>query len=121
MPVHTKRCWQVSDVDDEGDLVDKLTRHSWTLCTGFRHRGYLFLCDDFTESSAGEWAVVKEETLLQVETITFGWMTKDPVRALSYVRDAVTGRYDQPVWPYGSIHRRQIHTTGEHGTCPLCA
>lgn len=60
--MHTRRCWCVSPAASTNELAERLSRHTWTLCTGFvveEHPTYLFLNDSTHEDGAGEWAVVK--------------------------------------------------------------
>src|SRR6266571_4231859 len=57
---HDKRRWYLSEVESPVALAEKLTRHTWTLCTGFYVRGfenYLFLNDATHEDGALEIGV----------------------------------------------------------------
>ena len=100
----------IRELDDAGELVDKLLNYSWTLCTAFRLGHLLFINDATSEDGAGEWAVVIHEPQegcecvahehdgcsncahgrcpvlsgVQIESITFGWID-DPVHALDLV------------------------------------
>ena len=56
---HKKRVWCVSPVGSAEELAEKITQHSWTLCTGFQIDGYLFLNYATSEDGAQEYAVVK--------------------------------------------------------------
>ena len=55
--LHQKRIFGVGDIEGIEELAEKLTETTWTLCTGFRFQGLLFLNDSFTEDSAQEYAV----------------------------------------------------------------
>lgn len=120
--MHERRTWCVGNVNDAQELADKLTGHTWTLCTGFRHRGYLYLNDSTSEDGAQEYGVVKEakdagDSFLQVESITFGWC--DKARALDYIERISAGEYD------GSSFARKVNPRIEtpklHSRCHLCA
>lgn len=91
MPCNDRRRWNVGNVATAEELAEKLSgdNHTWTLCTGFRHGGFLFLNDSFSEDGAAEWAVVRESDLRQVESITFGWCTE--AEALRYIRGVLAG------------------------------
>jgi hypothetical protein len=91
--VHTHRVFCVGDVEDDVELAKKLTEHTWTLCTGFRHKGYLYLNDSFGEDGAAEYAIVREKDRVQVESITFGWCKLD--QALQYIRDISADVYQE--------------------------
>ena len=69
---HDRRTWCVSPVETPEELAEKLTEHSWCICTGFEIQGYLFLNDATSEDGAQEYAVVRRPTkdgepFLQVE------------------------------------------------------
>ncbi len=108
-----KRRWQVADINDAAELARKLTEHSWTLCTGFRHRGFLFLNDSTCEDAPAEFCVVREADSRQVETITVGWCSAH--RALSLITELTEGRLED----HGQFSVR-IETPDEHGRCSLC-
>lgn len=118
--MHQKRRWYVQPVSSAEDLAEKLTEHSWTLCTGFHLGGYLFLNDATSENGAQEYAVLKplsEGGHVQVESITFSWCTRD--QALELIREVLAGKFDAeaafgPVFP-------ALDTPEAHGRCPLCA
>ncbi len=115
MPMHDQRVWSVADAKDAETLAHDL-KHTWTLCTGFRLGGYLFLNDSTSEDAIQEYAVVRERDLVQIESITFGWCS--PEKALEYVRDAIAGKFDDG--KYGRIDKRQIESPARH-SCGLCA
>ncbi len=115
--LHKHRVWCVANATDATTLAHNL-KLVWTLCTGFRLSGYLFLNDSTSEDAVQEYAVVREQDLKQVESITFGWCS--PENALLYVQEAIAGKYDdQRVGR--SLTRDQIQAPEPHGTCGLCA
>jgi hypothetical protein len=50
--LHEHRRFGLITVQRVGDLVEHLTEHTWTLCTGFSLEGLLFLNDSFSEDGA---------------------------------------------------------------------
>lgn len=56
--IHHHRIFCVTAVDSLDELVEKLTQHTWTLYTGFRHGNFLLLNDAFSEDGAQEYAVI---------------------------------------------------------------
>lgn len=88
-----KRVHHVADVPSVEDLAEKLTAHTWTLCTGFRlavgDQALLFLNDSTSEDGAQEYAVFAPDGR-QLETITFGWC--DRGRAVELIRQVLAGR-----------------------------
>lgn len=116
---HRRRRWQVSLVDSAEELTDKLTRFTWTPCTGFQVRGspYLFLNDATSPDGAQEWAIVlgEGEAFPQVESITFSWC--QPFEAREYVAKALAGRY---AYLYDLIDPKQVETPDPHGSCRHC-
>ncbi len=117
MPFHDYRRWKYEDVSDMEDLAKRLTSHIVTLCTGYRHRGYFYLNDAIHEEGAGEYAIVRESDLRQVESITFSWCTVE--QALGYIQEVSSGTYDGE--NYGSISNTQVLPAAEHRGCPLCS
>ncbi len=112
--LHAKRRFHIADVESVDDLCEKLTKHTWTLCTGFRLRAegqtLLFLNDSTSEDGAQEYAVFAGEC--QVESITFGWCT--PERAGELVRQVLDGQ----VVDMGST-KLQLDDSSSH-VCQLC-
>lgn len=58
--MHRRRRWCVGPITTAEELAEKLTKHTWTLCTGFyvaSHPHYLFLNDATHEDVDGgeEW------------------------------------------------------------------
>ena len=84
---HGKRAFSVASVETAEELAEKLTNHSWCLCVGFRHGDLLFLNDSLSEDGAAEFAVVQEDTKVQIESITFGWCSEE--EALAYIEKLV--------------------------------
>lgn len=112
--IHEKRKFYIGDIDTAEELAEKLTQHTWTLCTGFRFKGYLFLNDAFNEDGAAEFAVVREDSGIQVESITFGWC--DEVKGLEHIKlitDIADGDMD-----YGTV---KVRKHGSSDYCRLCA
>lgn len=114
MAMHKDRFWSVSSPRDEHELARDLTEGLWTLCTGFRYGGYLYLNDSTSEDAMQEYAVVRERDLVQVESITVTRMTMD--RALEFIR----GTKEVPGFNYGKIELKRIQNAYSHKTCPLC-
>jgi len=115
--LHKNRRWSVVD-RDHATLANELTSNTWTLCTGFRCNGYLFLNDSTSEDAAQEYAVIRESDGKQVESITFTWCT--PNEALEYITQAVSGQYDNQAWESGIDMSAQVQSCEHHGRCPLC-
>jgi hypothetical protein len=117
---HGKRTWSVGPVESAEQLAEKLTQHTWTLCTAFELAGYLFLNDSTSEDGAQEFAVVKRMpggTLRQVESITFGWCSE--TQALDYIRRSIAGEFDRA--DYAKTVSPRLETPEEHGRCGHCA
>lgn len=95
--LHSDRVHVVEDVADAEALAEKLAEHTWCACNGFRLDGYLYLNDSTGPDGAQEFAVFKEATGHQVESITFGWCSK--ADALGYIRAVSAGEYDGASWP----------------------
>jgi len=117
--IHNKRTYCVYNVDTPEQLTDKLKSHSWTCCAGFRLQGYLFLNDSFSEDGASEWAVFKEATGKQVESITFGWC--DRANTLRYIRESIAGMYDGWAERLDGGPMPKIEEAGNGHSCILCA
>jgi len=73
--IHIKRTYAIGIVESIPQLAEKLSNCTWTLCQGFELSEYLFLNDSFSENGAQEYAVINKESLMQVESITFSWMS----------------------------------------------
>ena len=114
--IHQKRTFGVGDINTTEELAEKLTGTTWTLCTGFRFRGLLFLNDSFTEDSAQEYAVVREFDMYQLESVTFSWCDKEKAidvitECLEITGDGFFGKLDVPP---------KIEPVAQHH-CRLCA
>ena len=72
--LHANRRFGVITVQSVGELVENLTEHTWTLCTGFSLGEFLFLNDSFSEDGAQEYAMVRDGR--QIESLTFSWMSR---------------------------------------------
>jgi hypothetical protein len=117
---HRTRRWCVTPVASAEELAEKLTEHTWTLCTAFSLGGYLFLNDATSEDGAAEFAVLKMTTAgvhIQIESITFSWCTRE--RALELIRQVLAGAFDA-AGMFGPVKPR-LDTPEQHGRCPLCA
>lgn len=112
--MHKNRVWCVVNVEDAGMLARMLAERVFALCSGFRHAGYLYL-----NGGAQEYAVIRESTGRQVESITFSWCT--PERALELIRDVSAGRFDGEGWDSGVDLVSQVQAPERHGCCLLCA
>ena len=107
-----KRTFGVGDVETIEELAERLTETTWALCTGFRFRGLLFLNDSFTESSAQEYAVIRESDMCQLESITFSWCDKEKAidvirfrdQGDTYPRPPRSPSQRRPPWPRGPDH-----------------
>jgi hypothetical protein len=101
--LHKNRRFGVTDVHSTDELAEKLTKGSWTCCTGFRIGGLLFLNDSTSENGAQEYAVVREATREQLESITFGWMTLDEARIAIRIFVEVADIAPNPQAPAGRV------------------
>src|SRR5690554_121999 len=113
---HTDRHWGISTIQTATELASLLTEHSWTLCTGFRWNGYLFLNDATSEDGAQEFAVIREADMAQVESITASWMSRE--RMLDFLTTQL-GATDFS-HSYGTVDRRRIHELKTHHGCYFC-
>lgn len=118
MTMHARR-WQVSDILTAEELAGMLTGQDWTLCTGFRFGGYLWLNDATGPDGAQEYAVIRESDHAQVESVTFGWV--DSLRGLAIIREIAAGAGDEYASAYGFIDPRLVETPAQHGRCGHCA
>jgi hypothetical protein len=112
--IHTKRCFQVVDVDED-TLITKLHESIWCGCTGFRCQGYLWLNDAFSGDGAQEYAVIRESDHIQVESITVSWCTREQLT--DYVKSINAGQAER-MGIYNDLH---IETPEQHGRCYCCA
>ena len=89
--LHHHRRFAVTVVPSIGELTEKLTEHTWTLCTCFEYQGLLLANDSFLEDGAQEYAVYKEAR--QVESLTMD-------REVMHLRDSLIPKYAELVY-YG--------------------
>lgn len=108
--MHPQRRFGVTSIEHTEKLAMMLTGFTWTLCSGFEHRGFLFLNDSTRECDAQEYAVIQDGR--QVESITFGWYSE--AEALRDIRELMAGNFEDvgPVQP--------ITEPAEGHTCLLC-
>lgn len=89
--IHSGRRFGVADVASVEELCEKVTSMTWTLCAGFRltenGKALLFLNDSISEDGTQEYAVFDGD--LQVESLTFGWCTKE--QAIRLVNEVLAG------------------------------
>lgn len=116
--IHKNRVWCVEEVQSAEELAQKLVGHIWTLCTGFRYSGYLFLNDSFSESGAQEYGVIDERTGRQVESITVSWCSYEQL--LKLIRRVVGGEFGEYSWNPGIDIEAQLQAPAEHQSCFLC-
>ena len=110
--IYKKRRYGIVDVHNVEELAEKLTE-TWTLCTGFRLDGLLFLNDSTSEDGAQEYAVVRESDSIQLESITFGWCTYE--KAIQHIKDCF--EIGEPC--FGKVCLSIEPTSTHH--CRLCA
>lgn len=111
--LHKNRVWQIHEITSISELAEKLSKHDWCGCTGFKLHNYLFLNDSVVGS--GEYAVVNTTTLKQVESITFGWCTIE--EAIGYITQTLAGEFNLSC---GRVEVKQLQTPIEHDRCELC-
>ena len=109
--LHHHRRFAVTVVPSMEELTEKLTQHTWTLCTCFSYQGLLLANDSFTEDSAQEYAVYKEAR--QIETLTVSWMTRE--RLQEVIEALLRGEYTE----YGPVAPLHTEPASEH-SCSLC-
>lgn len=122
--MHNRRRWCVSAVATAEELAEKLTQHTWTLCTGFFVQSqprYLFLNDATHEDGAGEFGVVAggmDGPHVQIESITFSWCSID--EALDHIRKTLAGDYDTSSFAHSLELAGRLEPPDRH-RCHLCA
>lgn len=90
--VHKDRVFAVKEVDTLEELAELLSNYSWTLCTGFKYNGLLFLNDSFSEGGPQEYAVLKQTNpdtgeYVQIESLTVSWCT--PEKIIEHIKQAL--------------------------------
>ena len=116
--LHRKRVWQVTPAESLEWLAEKLTQFTWCGCSGFSLGSYLFVNDATSGDGAQEYAVLRrrEEHYVQIESLTFSWMSE--AQALALIEQVLAGNFDEE--HYGAIEPNPIQTPEEHGRCHLC-
>ena len=107
--LHPMRRFNVMRVRSVEELAEQVTRCTWTLCTGFELEGILWLNDSLREDGAQEYAVIRGGR--QVESITFGWCSRE--QAEMHIRNILAGK----VVDMGPVSPRLDH---RNRTCRLC-
>jgi hypothetical protein len=110
--IYTSRRWRITDVAAVEDLADKLTQHSWVMCTGFRHAGLLFLNDSLPDSDQ-EYAVVREADSVQIDSWTCSWMSQPTCARM--IRNLLAARL------VTGIERPVVVNDHPPGDCSSCA
>jgi hypothetical protein len=128
--VNDKRRFGAGPVYQDADiLANKLTNHSWTLCTAFDfvtpdNRTILFLNDAFSEDGAQEYAVIAVDSWddngqvvgRQIESITMSWCT--PEEARKYINDCAAPDFQAPISQPVTV---RVDKWRKHESCRLCA
>ena len=110
--LHHHRRFAVTVVASIGELTEKLTEHTWTLCTCFEYQGLLLANDSFSGDGAQEYAVYKEAR--QIESLTVSWMTQE--RLQEVIEALLRGEYTANTGPVEPLHTEHA---SEH-SCGLC-
>jgi len=111
--IHHHRTFAVGVVDNLDELVEKLTDHTWTLCTCFEYQGLLLANDSFSEDGAQEYAVYKEGQ--QIESLTVSWMTRERLKEV--LEGLLTGAYEE--LQFRPIQSLRTEPASGH-SCRLC-
>jgi hypothetical protein len=116
--LYVSRRFSVVDVATAEDLAAILTDHTWCLCCGFRLVGadLLFLNDSTGPDGIQEYAVVRESSRSQIESVTFGWC--DRGAALRYIGGLASGSLGSP---FSAPITNRLDTPQTHGRCGHCA
>jgi hypothetical protein len=112
--MHDKRLFRIVDVP-QGELPSKLVNHTWTLCSAFRCGPLLFLNDATHEDGAGEYAVIREATGEQIESITFSWCSLE--KATEYVNQLL----EREVSGGNEAYTKVKVLKHQPGSCHFCA
>lgn len=120
--MHDRRIHRVTDVelDSLDDLATRLQGITQTLCSGFRWNGLLILNDATSEDGAQEYAVVREATGRQVESLTCSWY-ETPDRLAADLRALADGTHWAPLDEDANSNPVALHLDHPEGTCHLCA
>jgi len=118
--LHKERNWYLQSIGGPEILAHKLVHCSWTGCTAFELKGYIFANDAFSSDGAQEYSILKPSadgmSLVEIESVTFSWCSEE--RALELIREIISGTYDAE--SYGTVDRERFSTFTEHGNCYLC-
>jgi hypothetical protein len=109
--MHKHRRHRITTVNDFATLAEKLTQHSWTMCTGFKCGSLILLCDASSEDGAQEYAVIRNDR--QIESITCSWMEADKLQAMLEHLD----KHGSALGP-GTLVEIKPHP---EGSCSRCA
>lgn len=109
--LHHHRKFAATVVPSIRELTEKLTEHTWTLCTCFEYQGLLLANDSFSGDGAQEYAVYKEGR--QIESLTVSWMTRERIQEV--IEALLRGEYTE----YGPIAPLHTEFASEH-SCSLC-
>ena len=117
--LHSNRVWSVFPAESAEWLAQQLTHYTYCGCNGFRLGDYLFVNDATCADGAQEYGVLKESgnRYVQVESLTFSWMTEAEASAI--IHRVLAGEFDHE--QYGLVDRRRLQTPKEHGRCHHCA
>ena len=114
-----KSRYSVITVETVEELVRKLTEMTWYRCNGFRFGGMLFLNDATGPDGAQEYAVLREDTMEQIESLTVSWM--EPTELTAWIEETLEHGLNTGVGPWQvRITHEAIQTPEEHGTCMYC-
>ena len=73
MPYHNRK-WNVKTIERVEEMAEAMVGSCFTLCTGFRCNGILWLNDSVSEGEITEWAIHRDSDDRQIESITVGWL-----------------------------------------------
>ena len=110
--LHHHRRFAFTVVSSIEELTEKLTQHTWTLCTCFAYQGLLLANDSFSGDEVQEYAVYKEAR--QVESLTVSWMTRE--RLQEVIEALLRGEYTTEYGPVAPLHTEPARSH----TCSLC-
>ncbi len=109
--LHHHRRFAIMGVPSMEELAEKLTQHTWPLCTCFAYHGLLLANDSFSEDGAQEFAVYKDAH--QIESLTVSWMTR------AQLQEAIEALLRGEYAAYEPVAPLQTEPASEH-RCRLC-
>jgi hypothetical protein len=115
--IHKNRRFSVADAESAEKLAAQLTEYTWCSCNGFQLGELVFLNDSFSENGAQEYAVIYRGD--QIESITFGWCTKE--QALEFIRDLQKQIAENSFNIYSDASRVATEPAAKHERCQFCA